>query len=293
MGHLLEEIISDGAIVEINTDGAELYSIKDIFGTEYLWQGDAAYWGRRAPILFPIVGEQKDGMYAYKGKQYQIKRHGFARDMPFHIIAKKRDSITLSLSSNQETLKVYPFRFQLTVTYTVIGVKLEIKYRVANIGDSEMLFCIGAHPGFNCPILNGEKFEDYVVEFEKPETCSRLIIGKNGLYGGAKSPLLSDERIVRLDHTLFDCDAIVPDKLVSKSATLKSIRSGRGVEIAFNNFKTFAIWSPSGNAPFVCLEPWVGHASCENDGLQLEQKNDIVNLPCDQYKEFSYNISLL
>jgi len=290
---MLYDIMSDGAVIQIETRGAELQSVKDIFGTEYLWQGNSKYWAGRSPILFPIIGTQKNGEFEYAGNTYPTKNHGFARYSEFEVLRQNKDSILLSLSSNEDTLRIYPFKFSLQVEYALKGTVLEVEYRVANTGKEDMLFSIGGHTGFNCPLLPDENFEDYTVEFEKNETTVRMLLNDKGLYDGLTMPLFDGNRDFRLDHSLFELDAIVPEHLESKSVTLKSLRSGRGVRLDYGDFDNCAVWSARGDAPFVCLEPWNGIASSVDDSGRLEDKKGIIKLSVGQLYRVSHTISLL
>jgi galactose mutarotase-like enzyme len=290
---MILEIMSDGAAAQLETKGAELRSLKDIFGTEYIFQGDAKYWGRRSPVLFPIIGEQKDGKFEYEGKTYEMSRHGFARDAEFEVIARNRSRVLLSFASNGNTLRAYPFHFRFQTAFSIENTVLSVEYSVENTGGSDMYFCIGGHTGYNCPLLENETFEDYFVEFEKDEKFDRLLLDKNGLFNGDKLPFLDGSRRFQLEHTLFDLDAIVPDNLKSKSVSLVSRKTGRGVRVDYEDFNSLAVWSAKGNAPFVCLEPWNGCASNESDGLRLEDKQGIIKLAAGSRYSAAHTISLL
>lgn len=290
---MIYEIMSDGAAAQVETNGAELQSLKDVFGTEYIWQGDAKYWGRRSPVLFPIIGAQKNGEFEYGGKTYKMSRHGFARGCEFNVIAHDRGSVLFSLSSNEQTLLSYPFHFSLQAAFTVENATLSVKYTVLNTGDGEMYFCIGGHTGYNCPLFEGEMFEDYFVEFENNESSDRVLLNENGLFTEAKEPLFDGNRGFNLDHQLFEKDAIVPDNLKSKAVSLMSKKTGRGVRVDYDGFDNLAIWSAKGNAPFVCLEPWNGCASKVSDSLRLEDKHGIIKLAAGSYYSVTHTITLL
>lgn len=287
------ELISDGAAAAIETKGAELQSIKDIFGTEYIWQGDAKYWGRRSPILFPIIGEQKDGKFTYGGKSYAMGRHGFLRDAEFDVLAHDKSRMVLSFASNESTLRSYPFKFRFDVSFSLENTVLTVEYSIGNTGGGDMYFTVGGHTAYNCPFLEDEKFEDYFVEFEHEETFDRLLLNEKGLFNGKKQPFMNGSRSFQLNHSLFDLDAIVPDNLKSKSVSLINRKSGKGVCVNYSDFDSLAIWSAKGNTPFVCLEPWNGRASNSNDGLALEEKHGIIKLAAYGHYSARHTISLL
>ncbi len=154
--------------------GAELFSLKNNQNKEYIWEGNPNFWGKHSPILFPIVGTLKNNTYEVNGKEYQLPRHGFARDMEFQLIEKTGNSAVFSLESNEETLKKYPFEFELQLIYTIEGTSLNIEYIVINKNDEKMPFSIGAHPAIALP----ENFESYSLKFEKEESLKYQSFGK-------------------------------------------------------------------------------------------------------------------
>jgi galactose mutarotase-like enzyme len=287
------ELLSDGAAVKIETKGAELQSFKDVFGLEYIWQGDGNHWSKHSPVLFPIIGTQKDNRYLYNGNTFEISRHGFARDMEFEVLASGRDRVLLSLSANEKTRAVYPFNFRFQLAYTLEHTALTVEYRVENIGDTELLFCVGGHTAYNCPLHEQETFEEYLVQFEKTESFSRLLTTEAGLFTGEKLPFLQNASSFSLSHDMFDLDVIVPDSLLSKSVAMINKKTGHGVQVDYPDFENLAVWSQKGDAPFVCLEPWNGRASSMDDSLSLEEKQGIIRLaPFSRYSA-THTISLL
>ncbi|HRI20580.1 MAG TPA: hypothetical protein PLA68_06480 [Panacibacter sp.] len=160
--------------VAIDSKGAELQSIvhKD-FGLEYMWSGDAAYWAKKSPVLFPIVGGLKDNSYRYKGNTYHLPRHGFARDMVFTVTAQQEDEITFTLLSTKETFAKYPFQFVFSINYVLQKNKISVTYNIENTGSETMLFSVGAHPAFKIPLIEETKFEDYFLQFSSLENAGR------------------------------------------------------------------------------------------------------------------------
>jgi len=150
----------------INSFGAELCSLKNNENKEYIWEGNLDFWGKHSPILFPIVGTLKNNSYQYNETEYHLSRHGFAREMDFEIVNQRENSVTFSIQSSEETLKVYPFLFELQIIYTLDKNRLHIEYKVMNNGKIKMPFSIGAHPAFALP----GNFENYNIQFEKEES---------------------------------------------------------------------------------------------------------------------------
>jgi Galactose mutarotase and related enzymes len=290
---MIYELFSDGAAVKVETTGAELVSFQDVFGLEYIWQGDGTHWSKHSPVLFPIVGAQKNGRYLYDGNEYAIGRHGFARNMEFEVLAQERSRLLLSLSSNAQTRAAYPFKFRFQVAFSLENTVLAVEYRVENTGDVELPFSVGGHTAYNCPLHADESFEEYLVEFEKTESFSRMLLSEDGLFTGELLPFMQNGRSFALNHGLFSQDAIVPDRLQSKSVSLINRKTGRGVQVDYPDFDNLAVWSQNGDAPFVCLEPWNGRASGIGDGPALGDKPGLIRLaPFSRYGA-RHTISLL
>ena len=99
----MQTLRNDILTVEVSEHGAELQSIRK-GTTEYLWQGDPAYWGRRSPVLFPIVGSVWEKRYKVGEKVYEMGQHGFARDMDFRLVLQTESEVRYRLESSEETL---------------------------------------------------------------------------------------------------------------------------------------------------------------------------------------------
>jgi galactose mutarotase-like enzyme len=290
---MIVEIMSDGAVARIETKGAELQSLRDIFGTEYLWQADPKIWPKHSPVLFPVVGRLKDGKYTYEGKEYEMDLHGFAHNYDFAVIAQEKSRVDLMIKTTEDTLKQYPFHFQFIVSFELNGASLTVGYTVKNTGDNDMLFCAGAHPGFNVPLVEGDRFEDYDLVFEKEEDLFARLVDENVHFTLETKQLLNHERVLPMSHELFDHDAVVPVKLNSTTAELKSRRTGRGVSFNFEGYKTLAFWSKKGPSPFICLEPWIGMGCEAYKGSELKDKIDIQTLAPQKTFKVAYTVGLL
>ena len=177
-------IENDSLRVVAKSDGAELTSIiTKADGREYLWQADKQHWSRHAPVLFPFVGRLKNDRYVYNGKTYAVGQHGFARDKEFVLSAQSEQYLEFSLQSDARTRTLYPFDFALKIGYRLEGGSVAVEYTVSNTGNSEMLFSIGAHPGFNIPLFAGETIEDYILQISQPESASiHLLDGPTELF---------------------------------------------------------------------------------------------------------------
>ena len=287
---MIGSIENDFLKISVKNSGAELIGIKNKKNNyEYLWQGDPKFWARRAPILFPIVGKLKDNTYKAEGKSFQLLQHGFARDMHFELIEKENSFLIYSLKHSAETLKNYPYKFELFIKYDLSKNTLKVTYEVRNMDSKKMLFSIGGHPAFNCPIVHNEKFNDCFLEFETKENAERYVL-KDGLLTTATEPVLKDEKILPLNHELFAKDALVFKGLKSEYVALKSRRSKAKLTFNFKGFPYLGIWSKPG--PFVCIEPWYGHADYENAGGELKDKEGILSLEKGKIFSCDYKIEI-
>ncbi len=286
-------IENDKLSVGSRAAGAELTSIRlKACGTEYLWQADPKHWNRHAPLLFPIVGSVVNNQYSYGGRQYTLKNHGFARDSEFEIAQESGDAVTYRLVSSPESLAMYPFRFVLEVSYRLEGNAVVVGWRVENADKKEMVFSIGAHPAFNCPIVAGDSFEDYFLEFEKSEVLDRQYVnGANLLIAGKSEPFLRNERIKQLSPGMFADGAFILDGVKSSSVALKGRKTGKSVTVSFPGFPQLGIWAPPG-APFVCIEPWYGIAESTDFTGDLTNKRAALRLEPGGLFESEYRISV-
>jgi len=276
--------------VEIATKGAEVKKIYHRqFELDYLWNSDATYWNRSSPVLFPIVGKLKDNQYTYRGKAYTLTQHGFARDADFVIERQEAHQATFSLSSSEQTKAVYPFDFKLFIHYTLSDSTLLVGYEVLNTGNDELLFSIGAHPGFHCPLEQGLAFEDYHLSFEKPETTSRLLVGRNGISRDTEPVFEKGSSLIPLDYSLFGKkDAIIFKELESSYMDLKSDHGKHGLRFSFKGFPYMGIWTKPG--PFLCIEPWYGIADFEDADRNLGNKEGMNKLGPQEKFEAEYSL---
>lgn len=287
------KISSKSLSARINKTGIELCSIKSkATGKEYMWQGNPEIWGSHAPVLFPIVGELKDGEYYFEGKKYLLPRHGLVRysNKP-RLIEQTDDYLKFSIKWDKETLQIYPFKFELEVTFSIIGNTIRITHLITNHDDKVMFYSVGAHPGFNCPFYEDESYEDYFLEFEKPETDSTWMLDSNGLVTGETKPMLLDTRTLALHKNLFDKDALIFKNLKSNSLRLVSKKSGPVLSVSFDDFNYLGVWAKP-QASFVCIEPWNGIADPSDFNQQLTDKEGILPLEPKQTEQKAYSITI-
>ena len=275
----------------IKAKGAELQSIfHKANQLEYLWNGDPAFWSKKSPVLFPIVGTLKNDTYFYKNKLYKLGRHGFARDMEFEIENQNNDSITFLLRSNETTLENYPFLFEFRVNYSIDINNLTVTYIVKNISEDEMYFSVGGHPAFKIPLVEGTSYNDYFLEFNKDETLARWPISADGLIEKKPEAFLTNRSILFLSKELFYKDALVFKYPTSFMVTLQSDKTSYGLNFNFSQFPYLGIWAAK-NADFVCIEPWCGIADSVDSNQQIKDKEGINKLNGEEIFERSWNVS--
>ncbi len=261
--------------VAIRSKGAELDSIySKRAATEYMWSGDPAFWAKKSPVLFPVVGTLKNDTYYFDGKAYQLPRHGFAREMEFTVTKQTATSMVFTLESNEATLSKFPFHFRFDITYSIEEDQLSVSYSVVNTGEKNMYFSVGGHPAFKVPLAAGLAYEDYYLEFSETENTGRWPISKDGLIEEAPVPLLNNAIRLSLTKALFEKDALVFKYLASDRVTLKTEKDLHGLTFYTDGFPYLGIWAAK-NADFVCIEPWCGIADSVNTDQQLENKEGI------------------
>ncbi|MDY2777557.1 MAG: aldose 1-epimerase family protein, partial [Collinsella sp.] len=270
----LEHILDNGELtVKLSSAGGSFTSIASN-GREYLWQGDPAVWSGQAPICFPICGGLRDNRAtALDGKKIELARHGFARKQEFELIEAGETSCAFRLSSTPELLAQYPYDFELVARYAIEGKTLEVSYEVTNHGDADMPFFVGGHPGFACPLDEGESYTDYKLRFEADEAADLCTaVPSTGLIdveNRSANPMVG--RDLPLTHELFDFAETIFDVLNSRTVKLVSADGGKGVRVTFPDMPYLIVWSkPEGD--FVAIEPWGGLSTCSDEDDVFEHK---------------------
>ncbi len=213
------------------------------------------------PILFPICGNLPNNQYTIDGQDYQLKQHGFARDLPWTVIQQQTQtcaSLDLRLSHSDDTLAVFPFFFELVISYQLSGNKLRIKQRIANLGaprsgslrDRRMPFSLGLHPYFFCR-------EKEAVQLQIPANAYlNQMTGETAAYNGA------------LDLNQPELDLAFTQIQQRKTAFTDSSRNLR-LDITFSDlYQTLVFWTVQGK-DYICLEPWSAPRNALNTGEQL------------------------
>jgi galactose mutarotase-like enzyme len=286
------QISNEKLTVLVNPQGAELQSIvrKDT-GLEYLWSGDPAFWGKKSPVLFPVVGGLKDNTYQYHREHYTLGRHGFAREQLFTVAGQGTEHVSLRLSDNDTTRKVYPFRFDFTIQYLLQDDQLQVTYQVLNRDDKTLFFSVGAHPAFKLPLVPDTTYEDYYLYFNKEEEAGVWPLSAGGQVETAPVPYLQHTHELPLKKSLFYNDALVFKNLASTAISIKSNHTPHGLTLAFEGFPYMGIWAAK-DADFVCIEPWCGIADSVAATGELEEKEGINRLAPDGLFERTWTATI-
>lgn len=269
--------------------GAELCSLQDNQGTEYLWQADSQVWGRHAPILFPIVGKLYNDSYKVAGKTYHLPQHGFARDSHFEVKAQGTDWIIFQLSYSEETLIKYPYKFRLEIMYQLRDNSLEVGYDIYNEDDQVIYASIGAHPGFKCPLASDEKRSDYSLVFEQKETAVAYLLD-GGNFNGKTIPILENTQTLPITAPLFDNDALVFKQLNSEAVSIVNESGKTIIRCEFAGFPYLGIWSKNQTSPFVCIEPWLGIADTKGYEGEFSEKEGVLPIAIGEQLSCMYCI---
>ena len=289
-------LASENYQATIDTFGAELKSFRNPSGKEFIWTSDPAFWMRSSPLLFPTIGNVRNNKTIINGSEYSMPKHGFCKDSDFTVLSQSETQVTFSLTDSAETLKMYPFHFELRLSYELSGNKILMTYEVFNKDTSDMYYHIGAHPGFMCPLEEGEVLSDYVLEFSKEEQLVSTVYDLENLcFNKDKTTTFAQKAtVLPLNASMFDQDAVYFPHTASHGVSLKNPSTGKGVYMDYSGFKSIAFWTPiGGNAPFLCLEPWNGAAIFEDEDDIFAHKRDIEVLAPSKDATYKLEISLL
>jgi galactose mutarotase-like enzyme len=278
-----------GLQAAISPFGAELISLQDSEGADYLWNGDPSWWPSHAPLLFPIVGEVSGGALTVDGRSYPIGRHGFARRSIFEVVESEVARCRFRLCANEETRAQYPFEFALEIDYEILERQLHIRAKVENLGDGPMPVSMGFHPAFRWPLKTGVPKEAYAIHFDRAEDrpIRRLA---NGLLAADAIASPVHDKWLGLRDDLFAHDALIFDQLKSRRVTY-SASTGPSIDVRFDGMPHLGIWSKPG-AGFVCIEPWQGFSSPEDFHGELRDKPGMILVPAGTPKHFEIIVEL-
>lgn len=266
---------NDRLTIEIAPLGAELQSVTDANGRDWLWNGDAAIWAGCSPLLFPVIGKHPDGKVLINGKRYPIKSHGVARTSLFQLTAQDNTSCTLRLTDNDETRRAYPFAFALDMTYRLDGASLTLTARITNTGDTALPFCFGYHPAFVWPLPDADGLP-HRIRLGNGASPAHLRLGADGQRAPAIHPSAFVDGVLTLDHALFVEDALIIPEGAGSHAWYGA-DGLPGVAVDFPAMPHLGIWTKP-NGPYICIEPWHGLPSPSDPDEPLDRRTGAIQL---------------
>ena len=285
------DIAGDLIRASIKTAGGELCRLQTGAGLDLLWDGDPAVWGRQAPNLFPVVGALKGDRLVHKGKAYTMPKHGFARDREWALKRLTAHSVTLRLVDDEATRAMYPFPFELCVTYRIQDNTIRVQYDLHNPGEAPLYASLGAHPAFRWPLQPGLPREAHRLMFEKPEMAFLPVVDAKGLLGAGNQPSPLKNRELILQDAHFAEDALIFNPVESKYVRY----SGPGtpvIEVSWEGFHQLGIWTKPG-AEFVCVEPWRGYASPAAFDGEFSEKPGVFSVGAGATSSSAYTVRVL
>ena len=300
--------------VQVSSKGGELVSMKDADQTEYIWIGDATYWKRHAPQLFPCIGRLTNNQYRMDGALHEMGQHGFLRDYELTKVegeeqagaetvrdaagqagakAETVTSLHLQLQSDTSTRQLYDRDWTVDIFYSLCGKTLSVRFQVRNCDTRTMRFGYGIHPGFNVRLNPALCFEDYRLDFHEVSTPKQMeLTERYTISGDMHDYALEEGRYLPLQHSLFDHDAIIL-KDMPHTVTLGSQKDEKKVTVTFPDMPYLGIWhAPETDAPFVCIEPWSSLPSTDGVIDEFETKPDFITVEPEETYTNSWSISI-
>ncbi len=279
------EIGSSALRASINPFGAELSSLRDAQGREYMTDADPAFWTGRAPILFPIVGRLNDDVLWLDGNSYRLEKHGFARRSMFDPVDVTPTSALFRMTDNGATREAFPFAFLLEIGFAIEGATLTMTAKIGNDGDAPMPFSFGWHPAFAWPLPGGAAKTDHAITFETDEPEPLRGLNEAGLIAEDRATPVVGNRLA-LNDALFDHDALIWSPIRSQRLTYGSGTGSAGgpqLDIDFPDTPRLGIWTKPG-AHFLCIEPWHGIADPVGYQGDFRDKPGVITLaPGEKY----------
>lgn len=269
--------------------GAELCSLRDAAGREYLWQAGPA-WPRHAPNLFPIVGRLHGDHLVAGGERYPMGQHGFARDSRFDLLDHSASACRFVLTDGPATWPAYPFPFRLEIAFVLRNATVTVVHTVTNTGETLLPFSLGAHPALSWPLPGSSAKHAHSLTFEQDEPAPCYRLDATGLLDPEGQALPTNGRALGLREDLFVDGAII--LLAPASRHVRFASAGApGVEVAWQGFEQLGIWTKPG-AEFLCIEPWAGYADVAGYEAEIWFKPGIQFVHPGESRQFLHRITI-
>lgn len=275
--------------VSISLLGAEIQAVTKN-GYDYIWNDtEGKFWGRHAPILFPIIGQVNQNSYYVGSDKYTLTQHGFLRDQTFEVVDQQSDAVTLKSVANADTKAKFPFDYQVIVNYRLDHDALNVGFEVTNLNDDPMYYSLGLHPGFNTE----GNFDDYALHFEPRQSAlTNMEVDPAPLINGQSHQVALTDSQFDLSHAKLDAGLIIFSADGIDRVKLASAQSEHAVELTITDFPYFAIWSPEKkNADFVCVEPFKGLPDVYGEPEQMKDKKAVNTVQAGATDKFGTRIA--
>lgn len=271
--------------------GAELQSLTDGEGREYMSDGNPDFWSGHAPLLFPIVGRLNEDRLRFSGQDYRMLKHGFARKSDFALIDQSSNSACFRLTDSAETRTQYPFAFELDAHFRLEGATLHMRIMVRNPGAEPLPFSFGYHPAFAWPLPGGGGRADHQIRFEADEPDALCRLTTDGLILPDLVPTPVTGNQIALADALFEDDALIWKSLASRRLSYAA-PGYAALDIAFPDTEWLGIWTKPG-AGFVCIEPWAGSADDKGYLGDFSDKPGVIQLAPSGERQFRMDVTLV
>jgi galactose mutarotase-like enzyme len=282
-------IASDGLVAQINPFGAELSSLRDAQGREYMTDADPAFWTGRAPLLFPVVGQLNGDTLRVDGREFTMLKHGFARKSAFSVIRHDVSRATFRLTDSPATRAQYPFAFELDADFAIDGTTLAMTVTIRNPGHVPLQASFGYHPAFAWPLPGGERAK-HVIDFERDEPEPIAVLAADGTVASHSRTTPVAGRRLAPDDAMFADDALVWTRLQSRRLTYAAT-GGAALDIAFPDTPSLGIWTKPG-AHYLCIEPWAGYADPQGFTGDITEKPGIVSIVPGDTVDFRMTVTV-
>ena len=279
---MLHTIQNDNLICTITSKGAEIRSlINKKTGEEYIWQIDPSVWGSSSPVLFPAIGNIKENKIVFDGEDYAMTKHGIIRNYEqLEFEQHDASSCSFTLTSSDETLRQYPYKFLFRVSFTLVEYRLLMTYTVTNNDTVPMHFACGGHTAYACPLDKHTALSDYVIEFPEPLGLASRTLGATGLLSSQRRCIKTTDGLLPLSDTLFNDDALIFTDITYDWVRLRKKDKKKGVIVRFTDYPNLALWSKPA-ADYVCIEPWLGLPDSEDESTDITKKRSYKTIAPD------------
>ena len=258
--------------VTLKSKGAEIKSVKNADGVEFMWEANPEIWGFSAPILFPICGGLREDKFYYEGKEYSLAKHGYAKLCEFELESENGTEAVYLLRSNEETKKCYPFDYEFRAKFSLDKNKLAVTYSVKNLTDGKMYTDFGGHEAYACPGGVG----GYRVIFDEKENLDAACLEGNHFNYETRSVGKNTDTL-ELNDEFFKTDALAFLNLKSRGVVLEAKDGSRKIRVDYPEHPYVLLWTTY-KAPYLCIEPWIGMPDRVDANQQITDKEGIVEI---------------